>query len=85
MSEEFIRRVARNQLTNVDQYRRMRASLGEIKSESKESSGDTEEWKKWQLAPVSAGGDNNNDPALVDPLSESAQGLHQAIKVLDRK
>lgn len=84
MSEEFIRRLAQNELTNIDQYRRMQVSLGEMKTENKESSGDTEEWKKWQLAPVSAGRDNN-DPALVDPLSESAQGLHQAIKVLDKK
>lgn len=84
MSEEFIRRLARKELTNIDQYRRMQESLGEMKTENKKPPGDAEEWKKWQLAPVSAGTDKQ-DPALVDPQSESAQGLHQAIKVLDKK
>lgn len=84
MSEAFLNRLKNNQLTNVDQYRRMQLSLSGIKTEDQKSADKKEEWKNWQLAPVSAGHETN-DPALLDPRSEGAQGLYKAMKVLDKK
>lgn len=83
MSEAFLNRLKNKQLTNVDQYRRMQQSQSGIETEDQKSE-DKEEWKNWQLAPVSAGRDTN-DPTLLDPGSEAAQGLYQAMKVFDKK
>lgn len=82
MSDAFLNRLKNNQLTNIDQYRRMQQSLCGVETEDQNSE-DKEEWKTWQLAPVSA--DTKDDPALLDPRSESAQGLYQAMKVLDKQ
>lgn len=84
MSDAFLNRLKNKQLTNVDQYRRMQQPLSEIKGENQKGDDKKEDWKSWQLAPVSAGHDDD-DPALLDPNSESAQGLFEAMRVLDKK
>lgn len=85
MAREFKDRLSSGQLTQADQYRKLQRSLTGKKATGKKSTGDVEEWTKWQLEPLSADVSDNDDSDLLDPQSDAAQGLYQAVRILDRK
>ena len=85
MSDAFLNRLKNKQLTNIDQYRRMQQTLSEVKSEERPGSEDAEAWKQWQLVPVSNDHNDVDDPTMVDPRSQGAQGLYRAVRQLSDK
>lgn len=85
MSDAFLDRLKNKQLTNIDQYRRMQQTLSEVKSEDRSTSDDTEVWRQWQLVPVTSDHNDVDDPTMVDPRSQGAQGLYRAVRQLSEK
>lgn len=84
MSDAFLNRLKNDQLTNIDQYRQMQR-MPPATSLEKKNLEQADEWKSWQLAPVTAGKDSDHAPALLDPDSDGAKGLYQAMKVFAGK
>lgn len=85
MSEEFLKRLRQNQLTNIEDYQRMKKALSEMKSEDDATKNSSEDWKTWQLLPISAGDEVKSEPGLIDSSSDTARGVHRAISILDQK
>ncbi len=85
MSEEFLERLRKNRLTNIEEYQRMKEALAEMKSEDEgQADSPSDEWKSWQLLPASAGLEEKKQLNLIDPLSNSARSVHRAISILDK-
>ncbi len=75
MNNTFLERLNNNQLTNVDQYRKMRKAT--LESSATAEAPDAEEWKTWNLAPVSAGAYSQPEK---DDAPKSAAHLHRAMR-----
>jgi len=58
----FLDRLRNNTLTDVDQYRQMKKTL--VTSDSVTGTAGGDEWKSWELVPVSAG--RHSDSAEQD-------------------
>ena len=81
VNNTFLERLKNNQLTNVDQYRKMRKATSEIATEESETpQADQEEWKTWQLAPVTTGGYSDTE---TKPAPAGAEHLHRALGKID--
>ncbi len=80
MSDAFLDRLKNRQLTNVSQYRRMQHALSKVKTEEKPTTDDSDAWKQWQLVPISDDHYDADDPTMVDPQSQGAQGLYRAVR-----
>ena len=83
MSKEFLDRLARGQLTNTRDYRRMTNALNEMKqkedtaTETKEA----QEWQTWELAPVWSSCDPKDNKKAEDGIR--ADSVHRALGRLD--
>lgn len=75
MNNTFLERLNNNQLTNVDQYRKMRKAT--LESSTKVQAPIAEEWKTWDLAPVSAG---SYSQTKKDDAPRGAAHLHRAMQ-----
>ena len=52
MSKEFLDRLARGELTSIDQYQRMKDALLEMKKEDSSDAGSSSnDWQSWELSP----------------------------------
>lgn len=81
MNNTFLERLKHKQLTNVDQYRKMQKATSEIADEKTVLAEEKqEEWKTWQLAPVTAASysESEKKPALA-----GAEQLHRALRKID--
>jgi len=87
MSNEFKDRLARGQLTNTEDYQRMKDALHEMKkNDPSEDTGkdpkDSQEWKNWDLSPVWSPSDAVSDKAVDESIS--ADSVHRAIDRLNK-
>ena len=92
MGMDFLERLQNNCLTSIEDYRRMQVDLYAMKKEAEltDQSGTSDEWKKWELAPV--GSPIKPGPkqtgvksaSSAEPSSAAAHGVHKALKVIDK-
>lgn len=75
MSKEFKDRLARGELTNTKDYRRMKEALGEEKNKKAlKNTRDPQDWKNWELSPVwSPSDDKSSEPAENSIRADSVQ------------
>lgn len=85
MRDAFLDRLKNKQLTNIDQYRRMQRTLSTLDNGDRQKEDTRDDWKQWQLVPVSSTPDVGDDTALLDPQSQGALGLYRAVKQLNEK
>ncbi len=88
MSDEFKDRLARGQLTNTEDYQRMKDALQEMKKndstdDSDKDTKDSQEWKNWDLSPVWSSSDTNSKKEVDESIS--ADSVHRALDRLDRR
>jgi len=82
MSNEFKDRLARGELTNSGDYKRMKDALQEMKKE--DAGGDeqsSQEWLNWDLSPVWSPSDSDK-PAVEEGIR--ADGVQRALDRLDK-
>ncbi len=60
MSKEFLNRLARGELTDVNQYKRVKSALEEIKREDQAMLDNDQEWQSWSLS------DDSSRPKAID-------------------
>ena len=87
MSNEFKDRLARGQLTNTEDYQRMKDALQEMKKndpseDSVKNTQDSQEWKNWDLSPVWSPADSGSDKPVDETIS--ADSVHRAIDRLNK-
>ena len=83
MSKEFLDRLARGELTDIDEYRRMKQVLHEMKTEEKESdASSSQEWQNWELSPVWSAADVTKEPAQKGIVNDN---VHRALDLLDKQ
>lgn len=80
MSKEFLERLSRGQLTNSQDYRRMKDALNEMKQDEDTSSDDNQEWQNWELSPVWS----PSDPKKKEEESIRADSVQRALDRLDK-
>ena len=85
MRDAFLDRLKNKQLTNIDQYRQLQRTLATVGNDDQQKSEGKDDWKKWQLVPISSTQDDKDDTTLVDPHSLGAQGLYRAVKHFNEK
>ena len=88
MSNEFKDRLARGQLTNSEDYQRMKDALQEMKKNdvpegSSKDNKDSQEWKNWDLSPVWSPSDTSSKKEVDKSIS--ADSVHHALDRLDRR
>jgi len=83
MSKEFLDRLARGQLTNTRDYRRMTDALNEMKQKEDATTENKEaqEWQKWELAPVWSSSDPKDNKKAEKSIR--ADSVHRALGRLD--
>jgi len=80
MSKEFQDRLARGQLTNTEDYRRMKQALSEIKSEDKATSDSSDNaWEDWELSPEWSASDQ---PAAEGEIKDDS--VQRALDRMDK-
>ncbi len=88
MSKEFQDRLARGELTNTDDYRRMKEALADEKARDTskpavaEKSVDSQEWKNWDLSPVWSPADA--DKKATTSNSIKADSVQRALDLMDK-
>lgn len=83
MSKEFKDRLARGELTNTKDYRRMKEALrDEKKQQAVEADADSQEWMNWDLSPVWS----SSDAEKSKPASQSirADSVERALDRMDK-
>ena len=88
MSKEFKDRLARGELTNTEDYQRMKDALHEMKKndpadDSVSDTKDSQEWRNWELSPVWSSSDSNSKKATEESIT--ADSVHRALERLDRR
>ncbi len=74
MSKEFLDRLARGELTSIDQYQRMKDALHEIKNEDSAGAGSaSKEWQSWELSPEWSTSDAKDKTAEDSIRADSVQ------------
>jgi len=81
MSKEFRDRLARGELTTVEEYQRMKKALQEMKAEDNASAPQNDEWQNWELSPVWSASDSD---ATVADDSIRADSVHRALKRMSK-
>jgi len=89
MGMDFQERLRNDCLTSIEDYRRMQLQLHAMKKDagySDQCDAASEEWKKWELAPL----DSPVNPVVekesksLEPSSRATQGVHKALRTLDK-
>lgn len=88
---DFSERLQRNLLTSIAEHRRMRTSANAMKAKPPVSQrkSASEEWKNWELAPVDSVPSGptvaeQKDNTSTGPSDEAVQGVHKALRVIDK-
>ncbi len=83
MSKEFKDRLARGELTDTKDYRRMKDALGDTKEQrATETAGDSQEWKSWELSPVWTHSDSKKSKSVVESIR--ADSVQRALDRMDK-
>lgn len=90
MSKEFKDRLARGELTNTEDYQRMKDALHEMKKndpsdDSGKKTQDSQEWQNWDLSPVWSPSDSNSNSKKAVDEGISADSVNRALDRLDRQ
>lgn len=83
MSKEFKDRLARGELTDTKDYRRMKEALAnKKKDQAAEVTADSQEWKSWDLSPVWS----PTDADKITPADESIRNdsVQRAMDKMDK-
>ena len=88
MSNEFKDRLARGQLTNTEDYQRMKDALQQMKKndpaeDSCKDTQDSQEWKNWDLSPVWSPSDSGTKKVVDEVIS--ADSVQRALDRLDKR
>jgi len=82
MSKDFLERLARGELTNTRDYRRMKDALSETKKEDEIKSSDVQEWQNWELSPVWSSSDPKQKKVVEEGIR--ADSVQRALDQLDK-
>lgn len=86
MSKEFLDRLARGELTNIDKYRETQQALTEMKNEdAAKSTPADQEWQNWELSPVWSASSNSvvADKKPADDVIQ-ADSVQRALDAMDK-
>jgi len=81
MSNEFKDRLARGELTSIEEYKRMKDALA-AKDDTGEEVQASQEWQNWELSPVWTPGDSPANKSVDDTIP--AEGVLRALDRLDK-
>ncbi len=82
MSDDFLARLREGRLTCSEKYQRTRNA--DVWCERQETGAESEEWKNWQLLPVTGANGATNQEGAIDADSATGRGVYQALRTLDK-
>ena len=83
MSKELKDRLARGELTNTKDYRRMKDTLREEKNTPTiKDTSDSQEWKNWELSPVWSPSDDKKTKPVENSIR--ADSVQRALDRMDK-
>lgn len=83
MSKEFKDRLARGELTDTKDYRRMKEALDDVKKGSAtDTTVDSQEWKNWDLSPEWSHSDTKKNKSASETIR--ADSVQRALDRMDK-